>query len=420
MPESITSRFKNAWNAFMNRDPPIEYVDIGSSSFSRPDRPRFTRGNEKSIVTSVYNRIAMDCASCEIKHVKTDPDGYYVKTMKSALNKCFTFSANKDQTGIAFIQDIVMSMFDEGCVVLAPIETETNPMVNDSYDIFSLRTGKVTQWYPDHVTVRLYNDIRGQYEDFLYPKSKVAIIENPFYAVMNAPNSTVSRLTRKLSLLDAVDEQASSGKLDLIIQLPYVLKTDQKKLQAELRKKDIENQLQNSKYGIAYIDATEKITQLNRSVDNNLMKQVEYLTDQFYSQLSITKEIMEGTASADAMQNYYIRTINPIMKAIVAECKRKFLTKTAISQNQSIMFFRNPFELMPMSQFATTADLLTRNAIFSTNEMRQTVGFKPSDDPEANKLKNKNIKSDEASMPLPDENAQIENNPEDYEFPELE
>lgn len=390
MPDRFSDRLKHAWNAFMNRDPPYIYRDLGMSSSSRPDRPRFTRGNERSIVTSVYNRIAMDCASIAIQHVNLDKNGRYLESRVSGLNECLTLSANKDQTARQFIQDVVMSMFDEGCVAIVPVDTSFNPRLS-SYDIHSLRTAKIIQWYPDFVKLRLYNDTKGITEEIQLPKAQVCIIENPFYAVMNEPNSTVSRLTRKLSLLDAVDEQSSSGKMDLIIQLPYIAKTQLRKDQAEQRRKDIEMQLANSKYGIAYIDGTEHITQLNRPVENNMMTQIEYLVNMFYSQLSITKEILEGTASDAVMQNYSTRTLEPIMSAIVDEIKRKFLTKTARTQGQSIMFFRDPFKLVPINQMADIADKFTRNEILTSNEVRQIVGMKPSDDPSADELRNKNI-----------------------------
>lgn len=401
MPDNLSSRIKNAWNAFMNRDPPINYNELGYSSYIRPDRPKFTKGNDKSIVTSVYNRIAMDCAAISINHVRLDANGRYVETIDSGLNSCFTLEANKDQTGRAFIQDIVMSMFDEGCVAIVPVDTTIDPLKTSSYDILSMRTAKILQWYPDHVQVRVYNDRKGTTEDILLPKATVCIIENPFYAVMNEPNSTAKRLTKKLSLLDVVDEQNSSGKLDLIIQLPYVIKTEARKQQAENRRKDIEMQLAGSKYGIAYTDGTERITQLNRPVENNLMGQVEYLVNMFYSQLSITKEIMEGTASEAVMQNYYSRTIEPIVSTIVDEAKRKFLTKTGRSQKQSIVYFRDPFKLVTIAQIADVADRFTRNEILTSNEVRQMIGMKPSNDPKADELKNKNISSPPGEAPTP-------------------
>lgn len=392
MPESFTERLKHAWNAFMNRDPPpYTPVNYGYTSTFRPDRMRFTRGNERSIITSVYNRIAMDCAAITIEHVRLDDNGRYMAPIDSGLNSCLNIEANKDQTGRAFIQDAVMSMFDEGCVALVPVDTTINPMRSGSYDIQTLRTGRITQWYPNYVRVMLYNEQKGIKEEVILPKSMVAIVENPLYSIMNEPNSTLQRLIRKLNLLDVIDEQSGAGKLDLIIQLPYIIKTEARKQQAEARRKDIEMQLANSKYGIAYTDGTEHITQLNRSVDNNLMKQIEYLTDMLYSQLGITKEILEGTANDQQMLNYNNRTIEPIMSALVDEMKRKFLTKTARSQKQSIVFFRDPFKLVPVSQMAEIADKFTRNEIMSSNEIRQIVGMKPVNDAKADELRNKNL-----------------------------
>lgn len=391
MENSIRSRVKRAWNIFMNRDPSREYRDTGMSSYYRPDRPRFTRGNEQSIVTSVYNRIALDVASVAIRHVRLDDNGRYLEDINSGLNSCLTLEANLDQTGRAFIQDAVMSMFDEGCVALVPVDTDVDPEATDSYKIESIRTGKIVEWKPRHVRVRLYNDRTGVKEEVLLRKDTVAIIENPLYAVINEPNSTMQRLIRKLNLLDVVDEQSSSGKLDLIIQLPYVIKTEARRQQAENRRKDIENQLAGSKYGIAYTDGTERITQLNRSVENNLLKQVEYLTSMLYSQLGITQAILDGTADEKTMLNYNNRTIEPILSAIVDEMKRKFLTQTARSQKQSIMFFRDPFRLVPVNELAEIADKFTRNEIMTSNEIRQVIGMKPSKDPRADELRNKNL-----------------------------
>lgn len=384
-------RLQHAWNAFSNRDPTAEYRNIGSSYGYRPDRVRFTRGNEKSIVTSVYNRIAMDVASIAIKHVRLDENERYIETIDSGLNTCLSVEANIDQTGRAFIQDAVMSMMDEGCVALVPVDTSIDPKVSGSYDIHSMRTAKILEWYPDRVKVRVYNDKKGEREDIILPKKMVAIVENPLYAIVNEPNSTMKRLIRKLVLLDAVDEQTSSGKMDLIIQLPYVIKTEARRKQAEDRRKDIEMQLTGSKYGIAYTDGTEKITQLNRPVENNLMKQIEYLTSMLYSQLGITKEVMDGTADEKTMLNYHNRTIEPIVSALVEEMKRKFLTKTARSQRQSIMFFRDPFKLVPVNDIAEIADKFTRNEILTSNEIRQIIGMKPSNDPKADQLVNSNI-----------------------------
>lgn len=391
MEETLRSRWKRAWNVFMNRDLSRSYRDTGVGYSYRPDRPRFTRGNEQSIVTSVYNRIALDVSSVAIRHVRLDENGRYLADIESGLNNCLSLEANIDQTGRSFIQDVVMSMFDEGCVAIVPVETDTDPNATDSYKILSMRTGKILEWKPAHVLVRVYNERTGRKEDVLVPKSTVAIIENPLYSVINEPNSTMQRLIRKLNLLDVVDEQSSSGKLDLIIQLPYVIKTEARRLQAENRRKDIENQLAGSKYGIAYTDGTERITQLNRSVENNLLKQVEYLTSMLYSQLGITQAILDGTADEKTMLNYNNRTIEPILSAIVDEMKRKFLTKTARSQKQSIMFFRDPFRLVPVNDLAEIADKFTRNEIMTSNEIRQIIGMRPSDDPKADELRNSNI-----------------------------
>ena len=394
MPESLGSRLKHAWNAFLNKDPTYSYpvgTTVGSAYGSRPDRIRYTRGNERSIVTSVYNRIAMDVASIAINHVRLDENDRYNETIKSSLNECLTVSANKDQTGRAFIQDVVASMLDEGCVAIVPIDTTIDPRVSGSYDIESMRTGKILDWYPDHVKVRIYNDRTGNKEEIVLPKSMVAIVENPLYAVMNEPNSTMQRLIRKLNLLDVVDEQSGSSKLDLIIQLPYVIKTDARRKQAESRRAEIERQLADSKYGIAYADGTERITQLNRSVENNLLKTVEYLTNMLYGQLGISQAVMDGTADERQMLNDNNRTVEPILSAIVDEMKRKFLTKTARTQRQSIMFFRDPFKLVPVEQVAEIADKFTRNEIMTSNEFRQAIGMKPSDDPKADELRNANI-----------------------------
>lgn len=388
----ITNRLQHAWNAFFNRDPTYNrYTDYGAGYSYRPDRPRLTRGNERSIVTSVYNRIALDTAAIDIKHVRLDKNDRYISDIESGLNHCLTLDANIDQTGRAFKQDIVMSMLDEGCVAIVPVDTSIDPEKTGSYEINTMRTGKILQWKPSSVQVRVYNERTGQKEDIWLSKSMVSIVENPLYAVMNEPSSTMQRLVRKLNLLDAVDEQSSSGKLDLIIQLPYVIKTEARRAQAESRRKDIEAQLSGSKYGIAYADGTERITQLNRSVENNLMKQIEYLTSMLYSQLGITQSILDGTADEQTMLNYYNRTIEPIIAAIVDEMKRKFLTKTARSQLQSISFFRDPFKLVPVNGIAEIADKFTRNEIMTSNEFRQTIGLKPSDDPKADELRNKNL-----------------------------
>ena len=396
MENTFGSRLKHAWNAFVNnRDPTASYRDIGGGYSYRPDRPRLTRGNERSIVTSVYNRIALDVAAINIQHCKLDENGRLLSTMDSKLNKCLTLEANLDQTGRAFIQDAVMSMLDEGCVAIVPVETTSDPNVTESYDILNLRTAKVLEWFPRHVRVRLYNERTGQKEDIMLPKKNVAIVENPLFAVINEPNSTMQRLIRKLSLLDVTDEQTASGKLDLIIQLPYIIKTDARRQQAEQRRKDIEMQLAGSKYGIAYTDGTEKITQLNRSLENNLMKQVEYLTNLLFSQLGMTQSILDGTADDKTMLNYYTRTIEPIIAALADEMKRKFLSKSARAQHQSIMFFRDPFKLVPVNDIAEIADKFTRNEIMTSNELRQIVGMKPSSDPKADKLINSNLNQPE-------------------------
>ena len=392
MSEPFFTRLKHAWNAFINnKDSTINYGVLGSSYYYRPDRQRFTGGNERTIVTSVYNRIALDVSAVDIKHVRIDENDRYKETINSGINSCFNTEANIDQTGRAFIQDIVMSMLDEGCVAIVPIDTTTSPVNSNTYDILSMRTGKILQWYPNHVQVRVYNEKTGNKEDIILPKSSVGIIENPLYAVINEPNSTMQRLIRKLSLLDAVDEQSGSGKLDLIIQLPYTIKTEARRKQAEMRRKEIEMQLTGSKYGIAYTDGTEHITQLNRPIENNLMKQIEYLTSMLYSQLGITQSILDGTADEKTMLNYYSRTIEPIISAIVDEMKRKFLTKTARSQGQSFLFFRDPFKLVPINDIANVADTFTRNEILSSNEIRQLIGIKPSSDPKADMLRNSNL-----------------------------
>ena len=395
MDVSFGSRLKHAWNAFLNRDPTYNYQNIGAGYAYRPDRPRLTRGNERSIVTSVYNRIALDVSGINIKHCRLDENNRFISTIDSTLNRCLNLEANVDQTGRAFIQDVVVSMFDEGCVAIIPVETSFNPKKSDSYKILSMRTGKILEWYPAHVKVRVYDERTGNKEDIIVPKSTTAIIENPLYAVINEPNSTMQRLIRKLNLLDVIDEQSGSGKSDLIIQLPYLIKTDARRQQAEQRRKEIEMQLANSKYGIAYIDGTENVTQLNRSVENNLIKQIEYLTSMLYSQLGITQSVLDGTADEKTMLNYYNRSIEPIISAIVDEMKRKFLTKTARSQLQSIVFFRDPFKLVPVNDIAEIADKFTRNEIMTSNEIRQIIGMKPSDDPKADKLVNSNLNQPE-------------------------
>lgn len=416
----LGTRLQHAWNAFVNnRDPTMQYRDIGASYSYRPDRPRLTRGNERSIVTSVYNRIAIDCAAIDIKHVRLDDNERFKEEIDSGLNNCLSIEANIDQSGRAFIQDVVMSMLDEGCVAIIPVETDKDPILTDSYKILSMRTGKILEWYPSHVKVRAYDERTGRKEDIVLPKARVGIVENPLYAVINEPNSTMQRLIRKLCLLDAIDEQSGSGKLDLIIQLPYIIKTEARRQQAENRRKDIEMQLAGSKYGIAYTDGTERITQLNRPVENNLMKQIEYLTQMLYSQLGITQAVLDGTADEQTMLNYYDRTIEPILSAIVDEMKRKFLTKTARSQKQSIEFYRNPFRLVPVNNIADIADKFTRNEILTSNEIRQIIGMKPSDDPKADQLINSNINhtGEEERMALDEEAPMDEEGLMDEEAP---
>lgn len=391
MANKIGTWLQHTWNTFLNRDPTAYYKNAGASYSYRPERSRLSMGNERSIVNSVYNRLAIDSAAIDIKHVKLDKNERYQEEIHSGLDNCLTLSANIDQTGRAFIQDVVLSMLDEGSIAIVPIETTMDPSVTTAYDILSMRVGKIVDWFPRYVKVRLYNEETGEKEDIILPKDQVAIVENPLYAVINEPNSTMQRLIRKLNLLDFIDEQTSSGKLDLIIQLPYVVKSKLRKDQAESRRKEIEDQLVGSKYGIAYTDGTEKITQLNRSVDNNLMTQIEYLTKMLYSQLGLTEEILNGSADDKTMLNYYNRTIEPIVSAIVDELKRKFLTKTARTQGQSIMFFRDPFKLVPVNDIAEIADKFTRNEILSSNEVRQIIGFRPSSDPGADELRNKNL-----------------------------
>lgn len=389
----MIDRLQHAWNAFVNnRDPTVLYRDSGGMSYAyRPDRIRFSRGNEKTIVTAIYNRIALDVAAISIRHVRLDENDRFIGYVDSSFDKCLSVEANIDQTGRSFIQDVVMSMLDEGCVAIVPVDTTLDPTVTGSYDINSLRTGKVLEWYPKTVKVRVYNDRTGQKEELILPKSMVAIIENPLFAVINEPNSTMQRLIRKLSLLDAIDEQSGSGKLDLIVQLPYTIKSPARRQQAEDRRKDIEKQLAGSKYGIAYVDATERITQLNRPLENNLMKQIEYLTSMLYSQLSFHQTILDGTADEKTMLNYNNRIVEPIVSAIVDEMKRKFLTKTARSQRQTVAFFREPFKLVPVNDIAEIADKFTRNEILTSNEIRQIIGMKPSSDPKADQLVNSNI-----------------------------
>lgn len=416
MEMSFGSRLKHAWNAFTG-NVQINHRDLGMSYSYRADRPRLTRGNERSIVTSVYNRIALDVAALNFQHIRLDENGRFLSVIEDGLNNCLTLEANIDQTARSFIQDVVISMFDEGSVAIVPVDTTTDPNVSGSYDIQTMRVGQILDWYPQYIRVRLYNEQTGKKEDIVVPKSATAIIENPLYAVINEPNSTMQRLIRKLNLLDVIDEQSGSGKLDLIIQLPYVIKTEARRQQAENRRKDIENQLSGTKYGIAYTDGTERITQLNRSVNNNLMSQIEYLTSMLYSQLGITQSILDGTADEKTMLNYNNRTIEPIASAIVGEMKRKFLTKTARSQLQSISFFRDPFKLVPVNEIAEIADKFTRNEIMTSNEIRQVIGMKPSDDPRADELRNKNL-----SAPSEDKvpNSEVQLNDENEEASDLD
>lgn len=388
---SFSSRLKHAWNAFINGDSSMHYSNYGYSSGYRRDRPRFSRGVDRTIISSVYNRIALDVSQITIQHVKLDDNGRYKESMDSKLNDCLTLEANIDQTAREFIQDLVLTMFDEGCAAIIPVDTSDDILRTGSFDILSMRVGKIVEWFPRAVRINVYNDRTGEREEIVLPKERVAIIDNPFYCVMNESNSVVQRIIQKFRLLDAVDEYSSSGKLDLIIQLPYVIKTKAREDQAEQRRKLIENQLANSKYGIAYIDGTEHITQLNRSLENNFLTQIQYLVDLFYSQMGITSEVMNSTADEKTMLNYNTRTIEPIVSAIADNIKRKFLTKTARSQGQSIMFFKDPFKLVPVSDLAEIADKMTRNEIMTSNELRQVIGMKPSSDPSADELRNKNL-----------------------------
>lgn len=390
---SFIERTKHAWNAFMNRDPTEnDRRYFGEpSSYIRPDRVRLRPGTEQTIISSIYNRIAIDVSQTNIVHARMDPDGRYLETINSGINRCLTFEANIDQSGKAFIMDAVMSICDEGCVAIVPVDTVGDPLLSDSYDIRTMRVGKITQWYPSRVKLSLYNDKTGQKEEITLPKKMCAIVENPLYAVMNEPNSTMRRLQYKLAMLDAVDEQSSSGKLDMIIQLPYSLKGELRKQQAELRRKEMEEQLAGSKYGIGYIDGTEHITQLNRPVENNLMNQIEYLTNMLYSQLGMTKGVFDGTASADEMNNYYARTVEPFVSAIADAMNRRFLTRTAITQGQKIYYYRDPFKFVTADKLSEMGERFTRNEIMTTNEVRQIIGMKTSDDPRADELRNKNL-----------------------------
>jgi hypothetical protein len=399
---TLMSRFKTAWNAFRNRDPTLFYREPGMSYTYRPDRVRFSGGNERSIVTSVYNKIAVDVAALSIKHCRLDDNGRYVKDINSGLNNCLTLEANIDQDGRAFIQDVVMSMFDEGAVAIVPVDANTDPATG-SFDVLTMRTGRIVEWFPRSIKTEVYNDRTGKKEQIILPKRSTAIVENPFYSVMNEPNSTLKRLIRKLNLLDAIDEQSGSGKLDLIIQLPYIVKGETRQKQAEQRRDSIVDQLKGP-YGIAYIDGTEKVTQLNRPIENNLMKQIEYLTNLLYSQIGMTPDVLDGTANEQTMLNYNNRTIEPIASAITGAMKRAFLSKTARTQGQTIMCFRDPFKLVPINNIAEIADKFTRNEILTSNEIRQIIGFKPADDPKADKLVNSNI-AQPADVASPNENT---------------
>ena len=407
----FTDWLRHSWNVFTSRDPTEEYrTNFQSASSSRPDRVYLRRSSDRTIVTAIYNRIAIDCASIDLRHVKLDENGFYKEDMNSSLNKILTLEANLDQSGRSFIQDAVMTMLETGHVALVITDADKDPKLSESYNIGKLRAGVVTQWFPNAVKVNIYNELTGKHEEVICLKRNVAIIENPLYAVMNEPNSTLQRLIRKLTLLDVVDEQSGSGKLDLIIQLPYVVKTAKRKQQAENRRKDIEMQLAGSKYGIAYTDGTERITQLNRPAENNLLKTIEYLTNMLYGQLGITEEVFNGSADEKTMLNYNNRTIEPILSAIVLEMKRKFLTKTARSQRQSIAFFRDPFKLVPVDNIAEIADKFTRNEIMTSNEVRQIIGMKPSKDPKADELRNKNLSEPAANKEkvIPDKQSEEE------------
>ena len=399
---TLMDRLKNSWNAFRNRDPTIFYNEPGMSYTYRPDRVRFSRGNERSIVTSVYNKIAMDVASVDIRHCRIDENGRYTEDIDSDFNRCLTLEANIDQSHRAFRQDIVMSMFDEGAVAIVPIEAKGDPTLSTSFDIRSMRVGKIVEWFPRSVKVEVYNDRTGKKEKIIMPKKSVGIVENPLYSVINEPNSTMKRLIRKLNILDAIDEQSGSGKLDLIIQLPYAVKGELKEQQANKRRDSIIDQLKGP-YGIAYIDGTEKVTQLNRPVENNLMKQIEYLTNLLYSQIGITPSVMDGTADEKTMLNYNNRTVEPIVSAIVDAMKRSFISRTAMTQGQTIMAFRDPFKLVPINNIAEIADKFTRNEILTSNEIRQIIGFKPSSDPKADQLINSNIAQSKEQPSLGDE-----------------
>lgn len=409
MPDSIFSRLKVAWNVFRNPEFRNVSVNIGPGSSMRPDRYRFLYGNDRSMVAPIYNQIGIDVSAIPIRHVRLDGNERFLEVIPSGLNNCLSLEANLDQTGRAFIQDVVMSMCDEGVVAIVPIDTTIDPMIAGSYDILSMRTGRIIQWYPDNVRVEVYNQLTGMKQEIVLNKKIVSIIENPFFAIMNEPNSTLKRLIAKLNLLDAIDQQSGSGKLDLIVQLPYVIKSAAREQQALQRKTAIETQLKDSKYGIAYIDGTEKVTQLNRPAENNLMEQIEYLTSMLYSQLGLTKEIFDGTADEKVLLNYYNRTIEPFLSAIVDGMRRVFLTKTGRSQGQSIMYIRDPFRLVPVNNLAEIADKFTRNEIISSNEMRAVIGLKPSSDPKAEELRNKNLNESAETKVSKTEVLSIEN-----------
>lgn len=397
---SLSERLKHGWNAFLNPAQSIRY-DYGQSTYINPSRPRVSMGNEKSIVTAVYNRIAIDVSQLDIKHVKLDDNNERFKEIvDDSLNQCLTMEANKDQTARNFIQSVVLSLFDEGSVAIVPVDTSINPKVSESYDIESLRVGKILQWYPDHVKLQVYNDKTGNHEDIILPKKTVAIVENPFYVVMNQPNSVAKRLIRKLNILDVIDEQSGSGKLDIILQLPGIIKTEARKKMAEDRRKNIENQLAGSKYGIAYIDGTEKVTQLNRSVENNLMNQITFLTSMLYSQLGVTEEVLSGKADAQTMLNYHNNAVAPVITAVVESMRCKFLTKTARTRHHTIMYFRDPFRNTPVDKIAEMTDKFTRNEVASSNEMRSVIGWKPVNDPRADELRNKNLNAEEGHVPM--------------------
>ena len=397
---TLGDRLKHSWNAFLNPTQSFKY-DYGRSTYANPTRVRMTMGNEKSIVTAIYNRIAVDVSSLDFKHVLLDDNNERFKSVDDdELNQRLTLNANKDQTARSFIQSMVLSLFDEGCIALVPTETSVSPKLTESYEIDSLRVAKIMGWYPDHVKVRIYNDKTGEYTELTLPKSMVAIIENPFYVVMNEPNSVAKRLIRKLNMLDVVDEQSTSNKLDVIIQLPGTIKTEARKKYAEDRRKSMEEQLANSQYGIAYIDSTEKVTQLNRSVENNLMKQVEFLTSMLYSQLGVSEEVLKGTADEKTMLNYHNNTVAPVANAIIDNMKWKFLTKTARTRHHTIMYFRDPFRNTPVDKIAEMSDKFTRNEIASSNEMRSVIGWKPVDDPRADELRNKNLNTEAGYQPM--------------------